>query len=76
MHRHHGARAVATFNASPNHEPKQAANYGDGWHLSHAPRPESAHAGLKHETSPAHSPRCAKGWQDIRAGSAHSEDRA
>lgn len=32
--------------------------------------------GLKHETSPAHSPRCAKGWQDIRAGSAHSEDRA
>lgn len=62
------AMTAPLSNASPTHEPTQAANYGDGWHLSHAPR-------LKPEArSPL--PPCAKGRQDTQAGSAYSEDRA
>lgn len=64
MRRHRGARAVA-INASPTHEPRHAANYGDGWHPLNAPR-------LKPEArSPL--PPCAKGRQDTQAGSTQCE---
>lgn len=55
------------FNASPTHEPRHAANYGDGWQPLNAPRLKPAQAGLKHGTSPRTPPR--HGWQDIQAGS-------
>lgn len=60
-----------TFNASPTHEPRHAANYGDGWHPLNAPRLKPAQAGLKHGTSPRTPPR--HGWQDIQAGSTRYE---
>lgn len=63
--------------ASPTHEPRHAANYGDGWHPLNAPRLKPAQAGLKHGTSPRTPPRTPPrhGWQDIQAGSTQVKAR-
>lgn len=68
-------RRLRLLHASPTHEPRHAANYGDGWHPLNAPRLKPAHAGLKHGTSPRTPPRTPPrhGWQDIQAGSTRYE---
>lgn len=66
-------RRLRLHHASPTHEPRHAANYGDGWHPLNAPRLKPAQAGLKHGTSPRTPPR--HGWQDIQAWSTQVKAR-